>query len=122
MARNESQFWQYVKRNTPKIKWTRIENTSSLGTPDLLGYNTNNCFFTVELKVVKSGNKIRFSPHQIAFHVKHPLNSFIMVTRTMRLDPILYEGSQIRDLVTSGLRLEPIAKSLDPCVKRLEAV
>ena len=59
MARNESQFWQYIKKNTPSIKWTRIENTSSLGTPDLLGY-VNNFFFTLELKVVRSGNKIRF--------------------------------------------------------------
>ena len=50
MARNESQFWQYLKKNTPTIKWTRIENTSSLGTPDLLGYNANNCFLLLSLK------------------------------------------------------------------------
>ena len=58
MARNETQFWQYIKKNTNTIKWTRIENTSSLGTPDLLGYNSNSYFFTLELKVVRSGTPV----------------------------------------------------------------
>ena len=50
----------------------------SFGTPDLLGYNDNYTFFTVELKVAR-GNKITFSPHQIAYHFKHPKNNFICV-------------------------------------------
>jgi hypothetical protein len=115
MARNESQFWQYVKRNTPKIKWTRIENTSSLGTPDLLGYNANNCFFTVELKVVKSGNKIRFSPHQISFHVRHPLNTFILVDDPTRARVCLYVGNQISDLVENGLKIKPKSENFEDC-------
>ena len=118
---NEAKFYQYFKNKTPQFSLTRIENSIALGTPDALCYNKKGHFFTIEFKVIK-GYKIRFSPHQIAFHVKHPLNSFIMVTRAMRPEPILYEGSQIRDLVTSGLRLEPIAKSLEACIKRLEAV
>jgi hypothetical protein len=115
MARNESQFWQYVKRNTPKIKWTRIENTSSLGTPDLLGYNANNCFFTVELKVVKSGNKIRFSPHQISFHVRHPSNTFILVDDPTRARVCLYVGNQISDLVENGLKIKPKSENFEDC-------
>ena len=62
----ETKLWHELKRITPKISWTRIENSSLFGTPDLLGYNAFGHFFTVELKVT-SGNKIRFSPHQIAF-------------------------------------------------------
>ena len=77
MVKNEAELWRYWKKNTPQIRWTKIENTSSLGTPDLLGVNNNNTWFTVELKVTK-GNKLRFSPHQIAFHVKHPHNTFIL--------------------------------------------
>ena len=115
MARNESQFWQYVKRNTPKIKWTRIENTSSLGTPDLLGYNANNCFFTVELKVVKSGNKIRFSPHQISFHVRHPINTFILVDDPTRARVCLYVGNQINDLIENGLKIKPKSETFEDC-------
>jgi hypothetical protein len=32
----ESKFWKEWKAFTPNISWTRIENMSSLGTPDLL--------------------------------------------------------------------------------------
>ena len=74
----ESKFYNELKRITPQIRWTRIENTSVLGTPDLLGYNSSGKFFTVELKVTKT-NKVRLSPHQISFHVLHPENTFILV-------------------------------------------
>ena len=73
----ESKFYNELKRNTPQITWTRIENTSLPGTHDLLGYNANQHFFTVELKVTRS-NKVKLSPHQIAFHITHPKNSFIL--------------------------------------------
>ena len=78
----EAKLYQYFKKNTPNISYTRIENTSSLGTPDVLAYNKNNTFFTIEFKVTKS-NSVRFSPHQISFHVKHPKNSFILVRHPM---------------------------------------
>ena len=55
----------------------RIENSSLLGTPDLLVCNTSGHFCTVELKVTK-GNKLRFSPHQIAFHKRHPTQYFYL--------------------------------------------
>tara|TARA_R100001224_G_scaffold30939_1_gene17129 strand:- start:190 stop:579 length:390 start_codon:yes stop_codon:yes gene_type:complete len=104
VAKNETKFWQEIKRNTPNISWTRIENSSALGTPDLLGYNNNGHFFTVELKVT-TGNKIRFSPHQIAFHVRHPNNSFIMVKHLASRSVKLYEGKVIEELVACGLRI-----------------
>jgi hypothetical protein len=44
---------------------------------------------------------------QIAFHVKHPLNTFILVFDACLKVPKLYEGSCIRDLVARGLKLEP---------------
>ena len=101
----ETKFWHEFKIITPQIKWTSIENTGSLGTPDLLGYNTSGHFFTVELKVTK-GVKIRFSPHQIAFHKLHPKNTFIMVKHLASSRVKLYEGSKILDLVACGLKLE----------------
>ena len=122
MARNESQFWQYLKRNTPKIKWTRIENTSSLGTPDLLGYNSNRNFFTLELKVVKSGNKIKFSPHQISFHIRHPISTYILVDDAVRGRVCLYFGAQIDDLVKNGLKTKPKAETLKDCKAILETI
>mgnify|MGYP006247007221 CR=1 FL=1 len=74
----EVKLWHELKRNTSKIIWTRLENRALFGTPDLLGYSPNSNFFTVELKVAK-GNRIIFSPHQISFHMKHNLNTFILV-------------------------------------------
>ena len=64
----ERKLYLKLKKNTDRIKWTRLENISLLGTPDLLGYNDSGNFFTVELKVTK-GKKVKFAPHQIAFHV-----------------------------------------------------
>ena len=114
MPKPETKFWHELKRITPQIEWTRIENTSAFGTPDLLGYNTNCHFFTVELKVTR-GNSVRLSPHQIAFHKLHPKNSFIMVKTRGPCAVKLYEGARIMDLVACGLKLEPSCLGLDAC-------
>ena len=96
----EQKLYKKLKEFTPQIIWNRIENLSLPGMPDLLGYNTSGTFFTVELKVTK-GRKIRFSPHQIAWHVTHPKNSFILV---QALGPRavnryqLFRGSRIMEL------------------------
>ena len=109
----ESKFYNELKRITPQIRWTRIENTSVFGTPDLLGYNDSGRYFTVELKVTKS-NSVRFSPHQIAYHKLHPKNSFILVKSLASSRVKLYEGSQIMELVACGLKLEACCLSLEP--------
>ena len=46
----ETKFWQTVKKNTPLIRWNRIENSINNGIPDLLGSGENSSFFTVKLK------------------------------------------------------------------------
>ena len=100
--KNESKLWQKVKKNTPNILWTRIESWASFGFPDLIGYTENRGFFTVELKVTKS-NKVTFSPHQIAFHIKHPTNTFILIQTHDARCPKLYPGSAVRELADHGL-------------------
>ena len=117
----ETKFWHEVKRKINKISWIRIENLSVPGTPDLLGYNNLGHFFTVELKYTKT-NKIKFSPHQIAFHVKHPNNTFILVLDACLKVPKLYEGSRIRELVACGLTLEPCSTGYDACCLTLETL
>ena len=62
----EARLYKKLKNVSKDIVWTRIENQSLFGTPDLLGYNSKCTFFTIELKVA-NGNKVRLSPHQIAF-------------------------------------------------------
>ena len=97
----ERKLYQDLKKNTKGIIWNRIENLSLLGMPDVLGYNHSSKFFTVELKVAK-GNKVNFSPHQIAFHKSHPQNTFILVRalgpRSLKLVP----GSMIQELLSKG--------------------
>ena len=119
MVKNETKFWRQIKKFTPEISWTRVENSSALGTPDLLGYNANSQFFTLELKVT-TGNKVRFSPHQIAFHVRHPLNTFIMVKHLASSDVKLYEGKVIEQLVACGLKLDACRLGLDACCSHLQ--
>ena len=108
----ESKFYNELKRITPKIRWTRIENTSVSGTPDLLGYNTFGHYFTVELKVSRS-NSVKLSPHQIAYHVTHPKNSFIMVKSLAACTVKLYEGSCVKELAACGLELLACCLVLD---------
>ena len=110
----EQKLYAKVKKFIPEISWNRLENNSLLGTPDLLGYNNNGHFFTVELKVTK-GNKIRLSPHQISFHVKHPHNTFILVEALGSSTVKLFRGDQILELAACGLELEACCLSLEAC-------
>jgi len=113
----EQKLYKKLKAFTPQIIWNRVENLSVVGMPDLLGYNTNGHFFTVELKVTKS-NKIKFSPHQIAFHVTHPENTFILAEALgprSRNRFQLFRGSCILELTGRGLELEACCLGLDAC-------
>ena len=113
----EVKLYKKLKEFTPQIIWNRVENLSLPGMPDLLGYNNSGTFFTVELKVTK-GRKIRFSPHQIAWHVQHPNNTYILVAA---LGPRavnrfqMFRGSRIMELVACGLKLEACCLGLEAC-------
>ena len=122
----EAKFYQQIKRNFKSFSLIRIENSSLLGTPDLLVCNTSGNFCTLELKVSK-GKKVRFSPHQIAFHKRHPHNTFIMVKALGPLPKktssvFLYRGSRISELAACGLTLEACCLGLDACRLMLEQV
>jgi hypothetical protein len=110
----EQKLYKKLKEFTPQIIWNRIENLSIPGMPDLLGYNNSGTFFTVELKVTK-GRKIRFSPHQIAFHVTHPNNTYILVAALgpRAVDRYqLFRGSRIMELEACSLGLEACSLEL----------
>jgi len=110
----EAKFYAKVKKTIKDISWIRLENNSLHGTPDLLGYNNSGHFFTVELKVCK-GNKIRFSPHQISFHIKHSHNTFIMVEALGPGTVKLFRGQRILELEACGLELEACCLGLEAC-------
>ena len=120
----EQKLYKKLKEFTPQIIWNRIENLSLPGMPDLLGYNTSGTFFTVELKVTK-GRKIRFSPHQIAWHVTHPNNSYILVAALgpRAVDRYqMFRGSRIMELDACGLKLDACCLGLEACRLELEAL
>ena len=117
----EAKLYQKLRKNSKGIVWTRLENLSSLGNPDVLGYNTLGTFFTVELKVTR-GNKLKFSPHQIAWHVTHPKNTFIIAeARGPRSSKLIqmYRGSRIMELEACGLKLEACCLGLEACSLKL---
>ena len=97
----ERKLYQDLKKNTKGIIWNRIENLSLLGMPDVLGYTNSGHFFTVELKVAK-GNKVKFSPHQIAFHKSHPKNTFILARTLGPCSLKLIPGAMVHDLWSTG--------------------
>ena len=122
MIKNERQLWKKLKDETPEISWIRIENWALPGTPDLLGYNNNGTFFTVELKYT-SVHSVRLSPHQISFHMKHKKNTFVLVACSPKLGNFrLYPGSLILELDHSGLKLEPLVQGLRACALKLESL
>ena len=120
----EAKLYKKLKAYTPQIIWNRIENLSIPGMPDLLGYNTSGTFFTVELKVTK-GRKLRFSPHQLAWHLRHPHNTFILAEargpRTANRFQ-MYRGSRIMELEACGLELPACSLGLEACRLELESL
>ena len=113
----EAKLHKKLVKATPRIVWNRLENLSNVGCPDLLGYNAFHTFFTVDFKVTKV-KKLKFSPDQIAFHVKHPDNTFILAEplsprATNRFH--MYRGSRILELEACGLELEACCLGLEAC-------
>ena len=132
MIKTERDLWKLLKKSSAGILFDRIENWAVPGVPDLLGYNQNKTFFTLELKLTKA-NKVRFSPHQVAWHLRHGPGALILVARIAGRDKnatvakmqhvgglraggpthfFLYESRQIMDLVKHGLKTKPIVGGL----------
>ena len=93
--------------------------------PDALCYNKYNTFFTVEFKVTK-GNKLRLSPHQVAWHMSHPSSTYVLVHYIYKKNKKkfneyrLYPGSRIEELFRLGMNLEPLVLgSLEDCACHL---
>jgi hypothetical protein len=123
----EAKFYQQIKRNFKEFSLIRLENSSLLGTPDLLVYNNNGHFCTVELKVTKS-NSSSFQPTSncVPF-TRHPDNTFILVKAlgpcSSKSSSIsMYRGSRIRELAACGLKLDACSLGLDACRLMLEGL
>jgi len=110
-AKPEARLWQALRKGVTDVHWTRIESWSSPGVPDL---NCRALFgeFWIELKVTKN-NRIKLSPHQIAWHLARSRvngRSYIL-TREGGRDPlVLFSGNQARSLKDNKVsEVAPIA-------------
>ena len=110
----ERKLYQKVKKTFSNFSLNRLENTSLHGTPDILACNSFGHFFTIELKVTQ-GKKLKFSPHQIAFHVRHPHNTFIIAEALGPSTVKLFRGSRIMELDACGFKLDACCLGLDAC-------
>ena len=106
----EQKLYHLFKKNCPKILITRLELFSAQGVSDLLLYTNTNGFSLLELKI-QTGNKIKFSPHQILFHTTHTKRNYILVkpsglnARGVKL----YSSKDIAGLVSDPRSVQPLA-------------
>ena len=111
----EAKLYQTIRKATPDIIYNRVENLSVQGMPDALCYNKRKQFFTVEFKIAK-GDRVRLSPHQIAWHYNHPENTFICIqTLGPRSNKLvhMFRGSRIHELDDLGLKLDACCLGID---------
>ncbi len=114
----ESKFWKLIKKNTPKIQWTRLESWASFGVPDLLGYKDSCGFFMVEMKIAR-GPKISFSPHQKLFHQTRTNRNFILLQEPLEGNVKLYESSAIHGLLADHRETPSLAMNDWDHIQRL---
>lgn len=116
---NESGFWHGFKKGLPDIDWTKIENSTGSGVPDLNGfYNGRDVW--VELKIM-SGNQLRFKQSQIGWITRRRAagarNIFIVARKDKFLyvfnSEVVYLSPDRVDLATKSVFINPF-KSLEP--------
>ena len=99
----ETTFWKSVKTLLDGGDYivSRLESYVTPGFPDCLIYHKDVGFFTVELKVVGSNNKVTLSPFQIAWNMRHALaraQSYILVNLPLKGEVKLFHGCKTKDL------------------------
>ena len=99
----ETTFWKSLKTLLDDGSYvvSRLESYVTPGFPDCLIYHKDTGFFTVELKVVQSNNRISLSPFQIAWNMKHAMigaQSYILVKLPDKEEVKLFHGCKTKDL------------------------
>ena len=104
----ETTFWKSVKTLLDDGNYivSRLESYVTPGFPDCLIYHKQTGFFTVELKVLGSNNKVTLSPFQIAWNMRHALAgapSYILVSLPVSGTVKLFHGCKTKDLGESNM-------------------
>ena len=112
-VKRESNLWKSFKKylnDGDDYIVSRLESYVTPGFPDCLIYNKVTGFFTVELKVINSNNKVTVSPFQIAWNMRHSLagsQSYILVGGLPNHHIKLFHGCKTKELGQSTVDLVP---------------
>ena len=119
--KKESDLWKLLKKNTPEIRWTRLESWASPGVPDVIGYHDSCGLFMVELKLAR-GPRVVFSPHQILWHQTHTKRNFILVGQAEKASSRsvkLYQSSAVLGLINDHRETPCLALDDWPHIQRI---
>ena len=102
-VKTETNFWKTLRTYLDNGSYvvSRLESYVTPGFPDCLIYHKDVGFFTLELKVLGSNNRITLSPFQIAWNMKHAMvgaPSYILVSLAQRGEVKLFHGCKTKDL------------------------
>ena len=102
-AKTETNFWKTLKTylNDGEYVVSRLESYVTPGFPDCLIFHKDTGFFTLELKVVNSSNRVALSPFQIAWNMKHAMvgaPSYILVSLPVSGEVKLFHGCKTMEL------------------------
>ena len=108
----ETTFWKSLKTLLEGGDYvvSRLESYVTPGFPDCLIFHKNVGFFTLELKVLGSNNKVTLSPFQIAWNMRHAIagaQSYILVNLAQRGEVKLFHGCKTKDLGQSTVDIVP---------------
>ena len=109
-VKTETNFWKTLKTylNDGEYVVSRLESYVTPGFPDCLIFHKDTGFFTLELKVVNSSNRVALSPFQIAWNMKHAIAgapSYILVSLPVSGEVKLFHGCKTKDLGQSTVDL-----------------
>jgi len=102
-VKTETNFWKNLKKYLDAGEYitSRLESYVTPGFPDCLIYHRQTGFFTLELKVANSSNKVVLSPFQIAWNMRHATasaQSYILVSLPVSDEVKLFHGCKTKDL------------------------
>jgi len=102
-VKTETNFWKSLKKYLDAGEYitSRLESYVTPGFPDCLVYHKQTGFFTIELKVANSSNKVVLSPFQIAWNMRHATAgapSYILVSLPLAEQVKLFHGCKSKDL------------------------
>ena len=108
----ETTFWKSVKILLDGGDYivSRLESYVTPGFPDCLVFHKDTGFFTLELKVLGSNNKVILSPFQIAWNMRHAIagaQSYILVRLPIDDRVKLFHGCKTKDLGQNTIDIVP---------------